>query len=123
MNEENKNIKENKEEIKQDSQENNVENNIENKEDHKQTEEVSNQENITSIEVLSENETNEILNYNLEEFNTIVTTEGNLKLNEEIYMQMKITNLYLNLILLAVTTCFLYYVVSKALKKLFYINI
>lgn len=61
--------------------------------------------------------------YDIKEFNTLDTTQGTLKFNEEMYIQIRTTNIYLNLILLAITTCFLYYVISKALKKLFYINI
>lgn len=75
---------------------------------------------------LLENEIKNVLEnegYSLEDFNTISTTEGELKLNEQLFLELKTTNVYLNLIFLSVVVCFLYYVISKALKKLFYINI
>ena len=82
-----------------------------------QDEDVS-QEITVSGENVSENEV-----FNLKDFNTLNTLQGQVNFNEQMYIELKTTNLYLNLILIAVVVCFLYYVISKALKKLFYVNI
>lgn len=80
--------------------------------------EETSQESLSTDEIVSENEI-----FNLKDFNTINTLQGEVNFNEQMYIELKTTNVYLNLILIATVTCFLYYVISKALKKLFYVNI
>lgn len=90
---------------------------LQNENEVNQNEDVS-KEIIVSGEDISENEI-----FNLKDFNTIQTLQGQVNFNEQMYIELKTTNLYLNLILISVVVCFLYYVISKALKKLFYVNI